>query len=95
MAELVVEAGADGAFDASDASALSSGISNTTQHLTQTFFIHANGAAAASEQAETLRQQGNEAFKSRHFQEAKTLYSQAIKLQQSNHVGLVKSSGSS
>ncbi|KAG7380500.1 hypothetical protein PHYPSEUDO_007162 [Phytophthora pseudosyringae] len=57
MADLVVEAGADGSFDAS-----------------------------AAEQAEALRQHGNEAFKRRQFLEAKKLYTQAIRLQNSNHL---------
>ncbi|KAG6956525.1 hypothetical protein JG688_00011382 [Phytophthora aleatoria] len=57
MADLVVEAGADGSFDAS-----------------------------AADQAEALRQQGNASFKRRQFQEAKELYTQAIQLQNGNHL---------
>lgn len=40
----------------------------------------------SAHQAEALRQRGNEAFKRRQFQEAKKLYSQAISLQNSNHL---------
>ncbi|KAG2813092.1 hypothetical protein PC116_g13660 [Phytophthora cactorum] len=57
MADHVVEAGADGSFDAS-----------------------------AADQAEALRQQGNASFKRRQFQEAKELYTQAIQLQNGNHL---------
>jgi Tfp pilus assembly protein PilF len=56
--DLVVEAGVDGAFDAS-------------------------GDAT---QPETLRQEGNEAFKQRDFESAKELYSRAIALDPSNHL---------
>ncbi|KAF4144901.1 Tetratricopeptide repeat [Phytophthora infestans] len=57
MADLVVEAGADGSFDANSA-----------------------------DTAEALRQQGNVAFKRRQFREAKELYTQAIHLQNGNHL---------
>ncbi|KAL3666307.1 hypothetical protein V7S43_008559 [Phytophthora oleae] len=57
MADFVVEAGADGSFDAS-----------------------------AAEQAAALRQEGNDAFKRRQFEEAKQLYSEAIQLQSTDHL---------
>ncbi|OWY99017.1 Heat shock protein, partial [Phytophthora megakarya] len=59
MADLIVEAKADGSFDASDPS---------------------------GDLAESLRQQGNNAFKLRQFHEAKKLYTQALQLQNSNHL---------
>ncbi|CAI5732552.1 unnamed protein product [Peronospora destructor] len=40
----------------------------------------------STDQAKALRQKGNEAFKCRQFQEAKTFYSQAISIQTTSHL---------
>ncbi|KAF1782755.1 Tetratricopeptide repeat [Phytophthora cactorum] len=59
---------------------------DSTADLVKSLVLQGSGSLTAADQAEALRQQGNASFKRRQFQEAKELYTQAIQLQNGNHL---------